>query len=142
MEAAARPLPKLDTTPPVTKTYFADIDATSLLNCCGLDVPGGHNQVWQRCGVRVKVENWRAAEERRPYRSSKGLLIQAVLRGVLESDRKEDAALVWKSGTHALRLTVATLPRVAARPRMLHVKGADDDLRRLTGAPQIGPQRA
>jgi hypothetical protein len=29
MEAAARPLPKLDTTPPVTKTYFADIDATS-----------------------------------------------------------------------------------------------------------------
>ena len=33
MEAAARPLPKLDTTPPVTKTYFADIDATSPLNC-------------------------------------------------------------------------------------------------------------
>src|ERR1700760_3486345 len=29
MDAAARPLPKLDTTPPVTKTYFADIDATS-----------------------------------------------------------------------------------------------------------------
>src|ERR1035438_3870375 len=29
MEAAARPLPKLDTTPPVTKTYFADMDATS-----------------------------------------------------------------------------------------------------------------
>ncbi len=34
MEAAARPLPKLDTTPPVTKTYFADIDATSLWDCC------------------------------------------------------------------------------------------------------------
>jgi hypothetical protein len=34
MEAAARPLPKLDTTPPVTKTYFADIDATSFLDCC------------------------------------------------------------------------------------------------------------
>src|SRR5580700_6425884 len=33
MEAAARPLPRLDTTPPVTKTYFADIDATSELNC-------------------------------------------------------------------------------------------------------------
>src|SRR3984885_1293557 len=33
IEAAARPLPKLDTTPPVTKTYFADIDATSLLDC-------------------------------------------------------------------------------------------------------------
>src|ERR1035441_10800809 len=33
IEAAARPLPKLDTTPPVTKTYFADIGATSLLNC-------------------------------------------------------------------------------------------------------------
>jgi hypothetical protein len=33
MEAAARPLPKLDTTPPVTKTYFADIDATSGLEC-------------------------------------------------------------------------------------------------------------
>jgi hypothetical protein len=26
-------LPKLDTTPPVTKTYFADIAATSLFNC-------------------------------------------------------------------------------------------------------------
>src|SRR5580693_9625220 len=33
MEAAARPLPRLDTTPPVTKTYFADIDATSELEC-------------------------------------------------------------------------------------------------------------
>jgi hypothetical protein len=33
MEAAARPLPKLDTTPPVTKTYFADIYATSYENC-------------------------------------------------------------------------------------------------------------
>src|SRR5208283_1447999 len=32
MEAAARPLPKLDTTPPVTKTYFADMGATSLLD--------------------------------------------------------------------------------------------------------------
>jgi hypothetical protein len=35
MDAAARPFPKLDTTPPVTKTYFADIDATSLFSCCG-----------------------------------------------------------------------------------------------------------
>jgi len=26
-------LPKLDTTPPVTKTYFADIGATSLFDC-------------------------------------------------------------------------------------------------------------
>jgi hypothetical protein len=25
MEAAAKPLPRLDTTPPVTKMYFADI---------------------------------------------------------------------------------------------------------------------
>ena len=33
MEAAASPLPKLDTTPPVTKTYFADINATSLFSC-------------------------------------------------------------------------------------------------------------
>lgn len=33
IEAAARPLPKLDTTPPVTKTYFADIAATSLFSC-------------------------------------------------------------------------------------------------------------
>src|ERR1700750_1425621 len=33
IDAAARPLPKLDTTPPVTKTYFADIAATSLFNC-------------------------------------------------------------------------------------------------------------
>src|SRR5665213_247935 len=31
MEAAARPLPRLDTTPPVTKMYFADINATSLI---------------------------------------------------------------------------------------------------------------
>src|ERR1700749_191346 len=29
MEAAARPLPSEDTTPPVTKMYFADIPATS-----------------------------------------------------------------------------------------------------------------
>jgi hypothetical protein len=34
MEAAAKPFPKLDTTPPVTKTYFADIGATSILECC------------------------------------------------------------------------------------------------------------
>src|SRR5579863_10395656 len=33
MEAAASPLPRLDTTPPVTKTYFADISATSSLEC-------------------------------------------------------------------------------------------------------------
>jgi hypothetical protein len=33
IDAAARPLPKLDTTPPVTKTYFADIAATSELEC-------------------------------------------------------------------------------------------------------------
>src|SRR5215469_15396746 len=33
MEAAAKPLPKLDTTPPVTKTYFADIAATSSPGC-------------------------------------------------------------------------------------------------------------
>src|SRR5215469_1963920 len=33
IEAAASPLPRLDTTPPVTKTYFADIDATSSLKC-------------------------------------------------------------------------------------------------------------
>src|SRR5215469_65984 len=35
IDAAASPLPKLDTTPPVTKTYFADIDATSSLECWG-----------------------------------------------------------------------------------------------------------
>src|ERR1035441_955253 len=33
IEAAARPLPKLDTTPPVTKTCFADMDATSKVDC-------------------------------------------------------------------------------------------------------------
>jgi hypothetical protein len=32
MEAAARPLPRLDTTPPVTKMYFADI-ASSPFYC-------------------------------------------------------------------------------------------------------------
>ena len=30
IEAAARPLPSEDTTPPVTKMYFADMSATSL----------------------------------------------------------------------------------------------------------------
>src|SRR6185312_1503770 len=31
MEAAARPLPREDTTPPVTKMYFADISASNYL---------------------------------------------------------------------------------------------------------------
>jgi hypothetical protein len=38
MEAAASPLPNEDTTPPVTKMYFADIVASSQLcleNCAG-----------------------------------------------------------------------------------------------------------
>src|SRR5581483_3661335 len=34
MEAAARPLPRLDTTPPVTKMYFADIFASPYLGLC------------------------------------------------------------------------------------------------------------
>src|SRR5258707_8088479 len=32
IEAAARPLPSEDTTPPVTKMYFADMSATSLFD--------------------------------------------------------------------------------------------------------------
>ena len=39
MEAAARPLPSEDTTPPVTKMYFADMSATSL------------NEFWNLCVV-------------------------------------------------------------------------------------------
>src|SRR6266496_6487581 len=38
MEAAARPLPSEDTTPPVTKMYFADIDSSSsdcFVGCAG-----------------------------------------------------------------------------------------------------------
>src|ERR1700748_2700502 len=55
MEAAARPLPKLDTTPPVTKTYFADIAATSLLNCW--DWPNkGCTIKYGRDGRAAKVE--------------------------------------------------------------------------------------
>src|SRR6202034_13376 len=53
MEAAARPLPREDTTPPVTKMYFADMSATSLYMflicawCARLSIagPGGRRQV-------------------------------------------------------------------------------------------------
>src|SRR5271154_6671870 len=57
MEAAARPLPKLDTTPPVTKTYFADMDATSLLDCCDWTYRVGtfkYGRNWNP----MKAENW------------------------------------------------------------------------------------
>jgi hypothetical protein len=49
-------LPKLDTTPPVTKTYFADIGATSFLECCDWTYLMGtikYGRVW---GAE-KVEN-------------------------------------------------------------------------------------
>jgi hypothetical protein len=57
MEAAARPLPKLDTTPPVTKTYFADIDAPSFLDCCDWTYLVGtikYGREW----TGKKVEKW------------------------------------------------------------------------------------
>src|SRR5580693_925407 len=87
MEAAARPLPRLDTTPPVTKTYFADIDATSFLfvwfgrtwwahssmaemwgaakekNCCGL----GRWGVASRNSIAMRVLR-AAVTARRPWR--------------------------------------------------------------------------
>ena len=46
MEAAASPLPREDTTPPVTKMYFADMSATSLTElevcawCARLSIAG------------------------------------------------------------------------------------------------------
>src|SRR5229473_2932022 len=46
IEAAARPLPSEDTTPPVTKMYFADMSATSLFDflicawCARLSIAG------------------------------------------------------------------------------------------------------
>src|ERR1039457_3744614 len=45
MEAAARPLPSEDTTPPVTKMYFADISASA-----NLVVLIGH-----ACGARLSI---------------------------------------------------------------------------------------
>src|ERR1039457_7720028 len=45
MEAAARPLPSEDTTPPVTKMYFADISASAYLV-----VLIGH-----ACGARLSI---------------------------------------------------------------------------------------
>src|ERR1039458_1613173 len=56
IEAAASPLPRLDTTPPVTKTYFADIDATSCLNC--LDwacLVGKIRYVRVTCPMKVEI---------------------------------------------------------------------------------------
>src|ERR1700729_1416218 len=44
IEAAARPLPSEDTTPPVTKMYFADMSATSL---DGLEICAG----WARFSI-------------------------------------------------------------------------------------------
>ncbi len=61
MEAAARPLPKLDTTPPVTKTYFADMGATSILECCDWTYLVGTIKYGRDGGGR-KVEK-RAGEE-------------------------------------------------------------------------------
>ena len=69
MEAAARPLPKLDTTPPVTKTYFADIDATSLLNCCDWTYLVGTIKYGRECAPEEsrKVEG---SDPERPDRSN------------------------------------------------------------------------
>src|ERR1039458_7959839 len=55
IDAAARPLPRLDTTPPVTKTYFADIDATSFL------IVGIGRTWWAHSSM---AEMWGAAKEK------------------------------------------------------------------------------
>ena len=47
MEAAARPLPSEDTTPPVTKMYFADIVPRSKLYWKIVQA-GVHEQLWQK----------------------------------------------------------------------------------------------
>jgi hypothetical protein len=74
MEAAARPFPNEDTTPPVTKMYLADISATSLDGlevcawCAQLSIAGledGSNGLTflrrmggkSRCGGIIAVDN-------------------------------------------------------------------------------------
>src|ERR1700761_8241464 len=68
IEAAARPLPSEDTTPPVTKMYFADMSATSLdvfEICAGwarLSIAGsgsGSNGLAFREEVRLSRGVWR-----------------------------------------------------------------------------------
>src|SRR5258708_6283614 len=76
MEAAASPLPSEDTTPPVTKTYFADMNSSPLnvdwvlgvgspahtgITDWAVGVVGVHNQLWQKSRARqsqnLKPEN-------------------------------------------------------------------------------------
>src|SRR6266567_1327555 len=63
IDAAARPLPKLDTTPPVTKTYFADIDATSRLDCWDWTYLVGTVK-YGRKSPRIKTQNRICASSR------------------------------------------------------------------------------
>ena len=77
MEAAASPLPSEDTTPPVTKMYFADISASEnfvvlIGRACGArltfaGIGGGGNGVAEdRFEVRgSRVRRWQLAEDRR-----------------------------------------------------------------------------
>src|SRR5437660_10369211 len=75
MEAAARPLPSEDTTPPVTKMYFADMSATSLVDflicawCARLSMAGFGDGgkwlilCWGLCaGWAIWMEFYEAAE--------------------------------------------------------------------------------
>src|SRR6266567_2187481 len=57
MEAAASPLPRLDTTPPVTKTYFADMNALSSLNF-------GFGRTWWAQSSMTEIR-WRRKLRRR-----------------------------------------------------------------------------
>src|ERR1700727_652932 len=53
MEAAARPLPRLDTTPPVTKMYFADIASSPFY--CGWDGRTG----WAHTSIAGTEIEWK-----------------------------------------------------------------------------------
>jgi hypothetical protein len=65
-------LPKLDTTPPVTKTYFADIDAASLFSCCGWTYLVGTIKYGRVRGAR-ETEKWDALRKSASYFRSKQL---------------------------------------------------------------------
>src|ERR1700727_2705211 len=77
IEAAARPLPSEDTTPPVTKMYFADMSATSL---DGLEICAG----WARLSIAGSAKGingvlFRGAIFRYSYHIDKGSLTMNVI---------------------------------------------------------------
>src|ERR1039458_6517807 len=81
MEAAARPLPSEDTTPPVTKMYFADISASAYLvvligHACGARLSiagmggGGQWACWVKFQERRQTGSGGAARFARSGRES------------------------------------------------------------------------